>query len=127
MKITASILVVDDDPDIGSVLKMMLDFKGYEVTLLNHANAVEQSLEQQPFDLIILDMLISGVNGTDVCTAIRQNRKFSQVPILMISALPDAMKTCLAAGASDFISKPFEMKEILSKISNLLRSQQSVS
>lgn len=127
MQIPSSILVVDDDPDIGQVLKMMLDFEGYTVKLLNRADTTEDMLDQQHFDLIILDMLIAGIKGTDVCAAIRQNRKFNKVPILMISALPDAMQVCLEAGATAFISKPFEMNEILSEIRNILSVQRTTS
>ena len=126
MQNSANILVVDDDPDIGNMLKMMLEFKGYTVTLLNRAEETETVLENQPIDLAILDMLIAGIKGTDVCADIRRNKNFEHLPVLMISALPDARKTCIEAGANEFISKPFEMSEILSKISSLINVKQPV-
>jgi DNA-binding response OmpR family regulator len=122
MKKISSILIVDDDPDIGDMLKMMLEFKGYSVELLNRAGETQDMLNSRVFDLVILDMLIAGINGMDVCAGIRQNRNFDQLPILMISALPDAKKGCLDAGASEFISKPFEMRELLAKISQLVHT-----
>lgn len=122
MKKISSILIVDDDPDIGDMLKMMLEFKGYSVELLNRAGETQDMLNNRVFDLVILDMLIAGINGMDVCTGIRQNGNFDQLPILMISALPDAKKGCLDAGASEFISKPFEMRELLAKISQLVHT-----
>ena len=126
MQTSGNILVVDDDPDIGNMLKMMLEFKGYAVTLLNRADDTETVLKNQPMDLAILDMLIAGIKGTDVCAGIRRNKDFEHLPVLMISALPDARKSCIDAGASEFISKPFEMSELLSKISTLINLQQPV-
>lgn len=127
MKKIANILVVDDDPDIGSMLKMMLEYKGYAVTLLSNAAKTEQQLRNQLADLVILDMLIAGTNGTDVCRTIKSNPLSARVPVLMISALPDARKTCIDAGANDFISKPFEMQDLLAKVSNLVHTVSSLS
>ena len=126
MKKIANILVVDDDPDIGSMLKMMLEYKGYAVTLLSNAGKTEQQLSKQLADLVILDMLIAGTNGTDVCRSIKSNPLSARVPVLMISALPDARKTCIDAGANDFISKPFEMQELLSRITHLLTGAETL-
>ena len=120
------ILVVDDDPDIGYVLKMLLEFKGYAVTLLATAGNTEEALKNNSIDLVILDMLIGGISGTDVCGRIRQHKNFCHLPILMISALPDARGACLEAGASEFIAKPFEMTEIISKIESLISLQHTV-
>lgn len=127
MKKIANILVVDDDPDIGSMLKMMLEYKGYEVTLLSNASKTEQQLRNQLADLVILDMLIAGTNGTDVCRSIKSNPLSARVPVLMISALPDARKTCIDAGANNFISKPFEMQDLLTKVSNLVQKTSTLS
>ena len=115
-----TILLVDDDPDIGTMLKMMLEFKGYAITLLNRAGNMQQMLHNNSFDLLILDMLIAGIKGTDVCSSIKSNSLYEHLPVLMISAMPDARQTCLDAGANEFISKPFEMKEILFKIKMLI-------
>ena len=127
MKKIANILVVDDDPDIGSMLKMMLEYKGYSVTLLSNAGKTELQLSNQLTDLVILDMLIAGTNGTDVCRSIKSNPLSARVPVLMISALPDARKTCIDAGANDFISKPFEMQDLLAKVNNLVHTVNSLS
>jgi DNA-binding response OmpR family regulator len=120
MEKKANILVVDDDPDIGSMLKMMLEYKGYSVTLLRNAGQTEHQLINQATDIVILDMLIAGLNGTDVCRGIRNNPACADVPVLMISALPDARKICIDAGANDFISKPFEMELLLTKVNNII-------
>ncbi len=123
----ANILVVDDDPDIGIMLKMMLEFKGYEVTLLNRADKTYEILNNTNIDLVILDMLIAGDYGTDVCAAIRRDESVTQLPVMMISALPDARQSCLQAGANEFLSKPFEMQDLLGKVKELIEGRQGFS
>lgn len=121
----ANILVVDDDADIGTMLKMMLEFKGYGVMLINRADKTFEVLNQNQVDLVILDMLIAGDNGTDVCASIRNNSTTSGLPVLMISALPDARLSCIEAGANEFISKPFEMQDLLSKVQQLVNGREN--
>ena len=121
MKKTAHrILVVDDDPDIGTMIKMMLEYKGYTVTVIDRAEQTGEFLQNNTINLIIMDMLLSGMNGTDVCRGIKQNPATSRIPVMMISAHPNAKVVCLEAGADDFISKPFEMEDILLKINRLV-------
>jgi len=114
------ILVVDDDPDISMMLKLMLEYKGYSVIVLEKANEVVETIREHSISVVIVDMLLSGVSGTDVCADIRQNYTTADCPILMISAHPNAKKICLDGGADDFIAKPFDMNEILTKIRNLV-------
>jgi DNA-binding response OmpR family regulator len=123
MNKAASILVLDDDPDIGTMIKMMLEYKGYSVTVSERAEQAEEVLRNNNIDLIIMDMLLSGTNGTDICTELKQNNSTSHIPIMMISAHPNAKEICLQAGADEFISKPFDMQDILSKISTLINTQ----
>lgn len=120
---TFTILIVDDDTDIGAMLKMMMEYKGYSVMLLNKADKTIETLHNNSIKLVILDMLIAGINGTDVCQKIRNDKHISHIPILMISALPDARQVCIDAGATDFISKPFEMEEVLSKVAALINQE----
>lgn len=112
----ARILVVDDDPDISMMLKLMLEFKGYSVRTADRKEEIYRVLGSDTIDLIIMDMLLSGINGTDICTELKQNKDISDIPVMMISAHPNAKEICQQAGANDFISKPFDMQDILSKI-----------
>ena len=121
MEKAQQILVVDDDPDIGTMIKMMLEYKGYTVTVSDRAEQAEDIIyKNNRFDLIIMDMLLSGMNGTDVCKNLKKNPVTSQTPVMMISAHPNAKEICLQAGADDFISKPFDMQDILAKIKRLI-------
>lgn len=119
------ILVVDDDSGIGEMLKTLLEFYGYEVTVTTHPEDTEKLILEKQIDLVMLDMLISGVNGTDVCTRLRKNPATADTPVLMMSALHDAGKKCREAGADDFIAKPFEMDDLTAKITEVLERQNS--
>jgi DNA-binding response OmpR family regulator len=120
MPSTHKILVLDDDPDISTMVKLMLEYKGYKVVTADRPDVMHNLIEKDRIDLIIMDMLLSGMNGTDVCTSLKQNPKTASIPVLMISAHPNAKEICLEAGADEFVSKPFDMSEILGKISQVL-------
>lgn len=114
------ILVLDDDTDIGTMIKMMLEYKGYTVTVSDRADHAAEILMTNGFNLVIMDMLLSGVNGTDLCHEFKKDNSISHIPIIMISAHPNAKDICLQAGADEFISKPFDMQDILAKIDRLI-------
>ncbi len=119
----ARILVIDDDPDIGIMIKMMLEYKGYTVSVATRAELVDEMVDNHQFDLVIMDMLLSGTNGIDICRHMKQNPKTADLPVMMISAHPNAKEICMQAGADEFISKPFDMQEILSKIQYLVNQK----
>ena len=118
------ILILEDDFDIGTMMKMMLNFRGYDVSLLTNPFAIEKEISNQHYDLIFMDMLLSGRNGVDICEALKRNSVFASIPLIMMSAHPDAKEICLSAGANDFIAKPFELKELLFKLSGVLEKVQ---
>ncbi|MBC7868344.1 MAG: response regulator [Gloeobacteraceae cyanobacterium ES-bin-316] len=120
MESKEKILVVDDDPEIGFMLKMMLEHKGFDVTVLQRAEATADTVKENEIDLVILDMLIAGIMGTDVCRALKANPATALLPVLMITALPDAEKVCMPAGADAVLSKPFEMSELVTNVHTLL-------
>jgi|SRR5690606_25337393 len=125
MEKKAKILVVDDDSGIGEMLKTLLEFYGYKVVVTEQPEDTEEIIVNEKIDLVMLDMLISGVNGTDVCARLRETEATSHVPVLMMSALHDAGDKCKKAGASDFIAKPFEMDDLIAKIDSVLASKKA--
>jgi len=120
MKEKALILVLDDDPDICIMIKMVLDYYGYDAMDAENEENATKIISSNHVDLLIMDMLLSGVDGTDICRRLKLDKETSSIPILMFSAHPTAKETCLAAGADDFISKPFEMNDMMEKISFFL-------
>lgn len=114
------ILVVDDDSGIGEMLKTLLEFYDYNVTVTAKPEDTERLILQKDIDLVMLDMLISGVDGTDICSRLRKSPETQDIPVLMMSALHDAGHKCREAGANDFIAKPFEMEDLVAKIQKIL-------
>ncbi|MBO8168917.1 MAG: response regulator transcription factor [Thermoanaerobacteraceae bacterium] len=116
----ATILVIDDDKKITTFLRRSLIYEGYEVLTANDGITGLNLVEQQSPDLIILDIMMPGMDGIEVC---RQLRKTSNVPILMLTAKDDVSDrvTGLDAGADDYLVKPFSLEELLARIRAQLR------
>jgi DNA-binding response OmpR family regulator len=123
MKKNSLIVVLDDDPDICTMIKMVLDYHGYGVEDSGTEEGINKILSEKHVDLIIMDMLLSGSDGTDICKRLKADNKTSSIPVLMFSAHPAAKEVCLAAGADDFISKPFEMNDLMAKIDFFVESK----
>lgn len=110
------ILLIDDDPDVITVLQLLLKKKGYEVaTASREEEAYHQVAVFQPH-LIVLDVLLSGVDGRTVCKKIKNSAASKHIPIIMFSAHPGAQKNMEDFGADDFLPKPFEGSKILERI-----------
>ena len=110
------VLVVEDNDDILLMLKAMLTHRGFQVTTSVTTDNLESTITEAKPDVILMDMLLSGNDGRDVCRSLKSNSEFSSIPIVMISAHPQAKEECLKAGADFFIPKPFEMKDLLSAL-----------
>lgn len=116
-----SILVIDDDEKITSMLRRGLAFEGYAVrTARNGAEGLEQVRQEEP-DLVVLDIMMPGVDGWEVCRRLREAG--SRVPVLMLTAkdeIGDRVRG-LDAGADDYLIKPFALEELLARVRALLR------
>ncbi|MFZ5971237.1 MAG: response regulator transcription factor [Bacteroidota bacterium] len=118
---TTKILLVEDDPSLGFVIKDNLQMKGYDVTLCSDGEAGEQAFFQNPFDLCILDVMMPKKDGFAVAQSIRQ--KNQQVPILFVTAksmLEDKISG-FTAGGDDYITKPFSVEELCLRIEVFLK------
>ncbi|GAC1327839.1 MAG: response regulator transcription factor [Chloroflexota bacterium] len=114
------ILVVDDEPAIQRTLRINLTARGYEVVAVETGEEALRSVAQDPPDLILLDLMLPGMSGLDVCRALRVE---SAVPILVLSARGEerAKVRALDLGADDYVTKPFGMDELLARVRALLR------
>jgi len=115
--------IAEDDPKIADLLKSALEENGYEVrTVANGIDALALFLGQN-FNLLIIDVMMPGLNGIQLCKHIRSNAV--QTPILMLTAMGtiDDKVTGLEAGADDYLVKPFHLKELLARAAALLRRQ----
>lgn len=116
------VLVVDDDLDILEALRFMLEDAGFVVeTTPKNGSIVDKKIKDHPPDIILLDVLLSGHDGRHICKKLKSGKNTKDIPIIMISAHPDAKKTSFDAGADDFLGKPFDIGVLLEKIKKNLR------
>ena len=119
---TKKILVVDDDPDILDALQFTLASEGYEVTTTEKGEYAENLHDQNGGlpDLIILDVLLSGKDGRTICKKLKNQQETKHIPILMISAHPDAARSVKDVGADAFLAKPFDLAKLLALVENYI-------
>ena len=115
----ARLLVVDDDENNRDMLQRQLRRMGYEVEAAPDGPRALELLKQSPFDLILLDILMPGMDGFEVLTALQASPLLRNTPVIVLSALDemDSVARCIEMGASDFIAKPFEKTILQSRIS----------
>ncbi len=114
------ILLVEDDHHLGLMVCDLLKLNGYEVSLLRMADKTVKNLLEDKFDLVLMDKLLSGIDGTDICIEIKKTDTISHTPILMMSALNGAREICMEAGATNFIEKPFEIRDLLANVKDAI-------
>jgi DNA-binding response OmpR family regulator len=113
------ILVADDDEAILDALILILEDAGYEVEATDNGMTIRDSLSNSP-DLLLLDIRMSGWNGRDICRYLKSQEATKHIPIILFSANRDTEKLAREAGADDFITKPFDIDELLEKIEQLI-------
>ena len=121
---SAKILVVDDEPRNVKILQIHLEARGYTVLSASDGDEALEIISEEFPDLILLDINMPRVDGFEVVTSVRADKKTAFIPIIMITALRDTQENrirAVEAGADDFIEKPFNSFEVLARIKSLLR------
>ena len=119
----ASILVIEDDPALLELLDYNLVAAGYGVTQAISAEEGQLLLSEQTFDALVLDWMLPGISGIELCAAIRRAGRHPAMPILMLTARGDETDRIrgLTTGADDYVVKPFSVPELLARLKALLR------
>ncbi|WP_200943629.1 response regulator [Brevundimonas sp. Root1423] len=123
------LLVVDDDDRIRELLKEFLAREGYRVTGAAHAAAAKRMMELIEFDLVVLDVMMPGESGFDLTTWVRSKAETSKTPVLLLTARgdPDDRIEGLSRGADDYMSKPFDPRELALRVDAILRRRLELS
>ncbi|WP_199137573.1 response regulator [Pedobacter sp. ASV12] len=115
------VTLADDDPGILDAVGMMLEMEGYEVSTTLNGNTILNTESRLP-DIYVLDIWMSGSDGRELCKKLKTDEKTKNIPVILISASNDLQKSAESAGADDFLAKPFEIDNLLSKIENCLQN-----
>jgi DNA-binding response OmpR family regulator len=117
------ILIIEDEQDISEIIEYNLKKSGYSVITSRRGDSGLILVKEYNPDLIILDLMLPGMNGMDICKALRDNDAFAKTPILMLTSKSQEEDVIqgLNAGANDYISKPFNVKELLARVNANLR------
>jgi CheY-like chemotaxis protein len=110
------ILLIDDDPDVRTVITATLRRQGYDVTAASRKEEAWQILESHRPSLILLDVLLSGSDGRELCREIKATPETKNIPVIMFSGHPSAGLQFENYGADDFIAKPFNTEALLEKL-----------
>jgi DNA-binding response OmpR family regulator len=122
--VSEHILLVDDDPRLAGMVSEYLGEAGFRVTIAADGRAGLERLLREPFEALVLDLMLPDMDGLEVCRQVRASAaRASDIPILMLTARGDAMDRVvgLELGADDYLAKPFEPRELLARLRALLR------
>lgn len=117
------ILIVDDDPDILELLNYNLSKEGYQVFGASSGEEALNLLKRQTPELVLLDLMLPGIDGLEVCRTLKGDSKFSHIPVIMLTAKGEESDIIvgLELGADDYVTKPFSVKVLLARIKRIVR------
>src|SRR5215468_11487375 len=121
--VSKKILIVEDETDLVKLLKYNLEKEGFKVNYATDGTVALAEARRDPPDLVILDLMLPGLDGLEVCRQLRRNERFVRTPVLILSARSEEADRIvgLELGADDYVTKPFSMRELVARIRALLR------
>ncbi|MEI7640739.1 MAG: response regulator transcription factor [bacterium] len=121
------IAVVDDEEDIVELISINLQKAGYKVKGFGDGKALFKSIAKSPPDMILLDLMLPGMDGIEICRELKRDNKYAAIPVIMLTAKGDVTDKVLGLemGADDFITKPFSLKELAARVKAVLRRNET--
>jgi two-component system phosphate regulon response regulator PhoB len=121
------ILVIEDDDDIQMLMKHHLSKEGYKVSLAATGEDGASKVTKEPYDCVLLDLMLPGMDGLDVCKLMKKNPKLQKIPVIMVTAKGEEsdIVSGLELGADDYIVKPFSPKVLIARVRAALRRKSS--
>jgi len=121
--VSKKILIVEDDSDLVKLLKYNLEKEGFRINYATDGSVALAEARRDPPDLVILDLMLPGLDGLEICRQLRRNDRFARTPVLMLSARSEEADRVvgLEIGADDYVTKPFSTREIIARVRALLR------
>jgi DNA-binding response OmpR family regulator len=119
----AKIIIVDDDRDTREMLQVALEVEGFEVSLAANGLRLISSLHIDRPDLILLDVMMSWIDGFELCRSIKSNAEFSEIPVIFISGrkMPDDIRRGFEVGAVDYFTKPLDLDALMARVRQIIK------
>ena len=123
------ILIIEDEPDIRELLQYALEREGFEVTLASDGSAGLQMVRKQAPDLLLLDLMLPGLDGLEICRRLKGDPTTRAIPVVMVTAKGDEADIVLGLGlgADDYVPKPFSPKEVVARVRAVMRRAENSS
>ena len=120
------ILLIEDEPDIAEVLQYNLEKEGFEVAVARRGDSGLEAIRREPPDLVVLDLMLPGIDGLELCRMLKRDAATARLPIVMLTARGEEVDRIvgLELGADDYISKPFSPREVVLRVKAVLRRLQ---
>ena len=122
-----TILVVEDEQDILDLVEYNLEQAGFKVTTASNGTTALEKVQKEHPDLVVLDLMLPGMDGKEVCRRIRQDESFRRMPVIMLTARADEVDRVVGfeLGADDYITKPFSPRELVLRVKAIMRRIQN--
>ena len=114
------ILILDDNEDILEMMKIALEDEGHEVECMVNTNDIYKTISHTKPDLLIVDYILPGINGGELCHQVKTNPKTEHIPVIMVSGHQRVLQSLGTYGADVFIAKPFSLEDIVNNVNNCL-------
>ena len=114
------ILILDDNEDILEMIKIALEDEGHEVECMINTNDIYKTISHTKPDLLIVDYILPGINGGELCHQVKTNPKTEHIPVIMVSGHQRVLQSLGTYGADVFIAKPFSLEDIVNNVNNCL-------
>jgi DNA-binding response OmpR family regulator len=113
------VLLLDNDESVLDVMQEALNYEGFDVKTIEQTDNIFPEIEKYEPDVVILDYILNGINGGELCHQIKVNEKTAALPVIMVSAYPRVLQSLGDYGCDDFIPKPFDLDEFVWRIKRL--------
>lgn len=115
------VLVIDDDEAVLDVMKEALTYEGFEVKIADKADDVQAMISSYNPDLLLIDYILKGINGGEICHQVKDNGKAKKLPVIIVSAYPRVITSLGDYGCDKFIAKPFDLDDLIGSIKSVLK------
>jgi len=119
MKDKRRILILEDDDMLGEMIKALLSIRDFEVYVLKDSSHMVEVVLKHAVQLILLDKVLQAEDGLEICQFLKKNHATAHIPVMIMSGHHNIMTECFAAGADQFIAKPFDLKLFLERLENM--------